>query len=297
MGGDMLFQVMKSFVLTSLIITLTSSCSGDKAKDIIPTPEENQSCISESVLNTAGIVGGRKVSRADAEANKAVLLLTMGADNEMGICTATAIAPNVVLTAGHCVDLSEEKTAVAIGTGISCESGFNINTDLIKVRRILRHNLYSDYVRGESFTKYDIALVILSENLPSRYQIFKIANPEKVDASSPLRFTGFGTINFKKGGSGIMRSTELPRSGFTYDLDKKTVTVDQSYGTGICTGDSGGAGLVLVNGQEQILGVNSVVSNLGSEQTVCNYKSRLTLAFGHMSWIKERLAAYSILLF
>ena len=77
---------------------------------------------------------------------------------------------------------------------------------------------------------------------------------------------------------------------FEIDHSVQEVRIDQTYGRGVCSGDSGGPGLVYLDGEYQILGVNSYVSgSRGSDY--CMNEGNLALADHYLSWIENKMAA------
>ena len=112
-------------------------------------------------------------------------------------------------------------------------------------------------------------------------------------------FYGYGSVNYKKKGSAILRKTQLSSSKYKVHADEKRVVVDQSAGRGICTGDSGGPGLVEIDGELQILGINSWVDGKGVNEkytvdgeevvNICKGKASLVLADSYRDWIEMKL--------
>lgn len=109
-----------------------------------------------------------------------------------------------------------------------------------------------------------------------------------------IQFIGYGVVDYEASGSGILRKTEIPIQNASVDILKNVVRIDQSSGHGVCSGDSGGPSLVKVNGQDQILGVNSVVGGF-SHASLCRREARQSLAYGHIPWIKAELAKIGII--
>lgn len=279
-------------VSVGLLATLVfASCSGSSSAST-PAPDVKQNgCVSESDLMKSGIVGGQKVANADVDSKKVVLLFAQDDEEKTSICTATPIAPNVLLTAAHCIS---KKHFVVFNSSISCESGFSAKQHIGAVYTAIKHQDWDENSKSEANTAKDVAIVILQSNIPSSYRVSKIADPAQVDfASGAIRFIGYGVVDYKAGGSGILRKTEIPVSKAVADVTNNVVRIDQSNGHGVCSGDSGGPSLVKVNGQEQILGVNSVVGG-SSKATLCREEALQSLAIGHIPWIKQQLAKYGM---
>ena len=271
---------MRKFKVVALTSLFILSC----AKKIDKTTEQlnQKTCSPESELMTAGIVGGSRVNQSDADSKKVVLTL-IGSST----CTASAITPNVLITAAHCVNsFSKKSSAVAVfRTSVSCESGFDIRSDSMRITKVVAHPDYQPSFVG---SEADIALVFLESSVPQGYPIYKIADPALVTQSSTIYFWGFGDVDFKKGGAGILRRTQVPREDFEIDEYAKKVKIDQSKGRGVCSGDSGGPGIVVQNGEYKILGINSFVSG-EFDSTKCKDEGYLVLAKPFIPWIKSVL--------
>ena len=165
---------------------------------------------------------------------------------------------------------------------------------IVEVRGVLKHKDWDPDSESMNNSANDVALVVLKQNLPSAYRVLKIADPAAVDfINGEIRFIGYGVVNYKAGGSAILRRTSLPIDKAAVYTDRNLVKIDQSNGHGVCSGDSGGPSLVKVNGQEQILGINSVVGG-ASKETLCQDIAVQSLASGHIPWIKAELAQVGI---
>jgi len=288
-GGIMNF---KKAALGLLATAVLASCNNSSSSASTPAPDvQTKGCIKESDLMKAGIVGGEKVSNYDVDSKKVVLLFAEDDEENMSICTSTPIAPNVLLTAAHCLS---KKHFVVFNSSISCESGFNSEKHIGQVRFAFKHESWDEDADTESNSANDVAIVILEENIPSSYRVSKIARPSDVDfESGSVRFIGYGVTDYKAGGSGILRKTEITIDKAKVDSGRNLVRIDQSGGQGVCSGDSGGPSLVKVNGEERILGVNSVVGG-SSKEKMCRQMAIQSLAAGHISWIETKLSMYNI---
>ncbi len=273
-----------SFVMLTAML---SSCNNSSSSSTPVTPEVERNCVPESELNQAGIVGGEKVSIYDTDSKKVVMLYGRVDDEHSSICTATAIAPNVLLTAAHCI----QKSNFAIfHIALSCESGFTPQKYLAETITAIKNKKWLENGKGLSNTANDVAIVILKHDIPSSYRVMKIADPSKIDYSQgKIRFLGYGVVDYEAGGSGILRKTSIDITDVKTDIANNIVEIDQSHGHGVCSGDSGGPSFVMVGNQEQILGVNSIV-RASAEGRECTDGAAQTLAAGHIDWIKSELA-------
>lgn len=277
-----MFKPILLGVVASLIF-LACSPSSDKDTSAPVQEQGNGTCVSESKLMN-GIIGGKRVEPIDKDSKTvAMILSTVGKDS--GICTAALIRANVLLTAAHCIQATVNKTIVVFHASISCESGFDVRSHAQRVVKTIVHEGYSPSA-GTKEGADDIALVFLETSAPAGYPIYKIADPAAVD-NSRLYFYGYGVTGSAEKGSGILRKASFAKEDFLIEKDVKKIRVTQDKGVGICYGDSGGPGLVNVNGESQILGVNSFVR--GSEADTCNGTSTLALASAYREWINNKI--------
>jgi len=250
-------------------------------------------CVPEKQLLAANIVGGQTVEANSTDSHKVVILYSSINDKDGELCTATPVALNVLLTAAHCVDKADAaQSFAAFYTSLSCESGFDVRKNAIKVTSFKIHPDYqridesSDKASAEG-TQSDLALVFLETIVPAQYPIYKIAQAADVAVDSTIYFYGYGVNSSNGGGSGYLRKTEFQRSQYQIDESQNKISVDQTGGTGICSGDSGGPGLIEVNGELEILGVNSYVQ--GPKNNICAGRGVLTLADSYRSWISDEI--------
>jgi secreted trypsin-like serine protease len=273
-------------LMLSLTLIMTACNSGSGSGDK-PKLNPAGACIPEA--NLEGIVGGEKVGQYDYDANKVVMLLSESSDG-VELCTAAPIAPDVLLTAAHCITASASNTKAFATTSATCESGFDrLSQGIVAEAVVVNENYVGVENSSLSSVKSDVALVFLKSSLPNYYPVYKIADSQK-QISSKLYLYGYGAVSMKKRSSGILRKTEVQEGLFEIDHSVQEVRIDQTYGRGVCSGDSGGPGLVYINGEYQILGVNSYVSgSRGSDY--CMNEGNLALADHYLSWIENKMAA------
>jgi secreted trypsin-like serine protease len=118
----------------------------------------------------------------------------VGDDARWG-CTGTLIAPNVVLTAGHCEVLH---TRVFVGNDVEAKGR------VFKVSRHVRHPRWDERFHN------DVMLLILEKKITG-VKPRPMASAALIDAASDGRVVGFGTTELSGNmGYGVKRQTDVP---------------------------------------------------------------------------------------
>jgi len=158
--------------------------------------------------------------------------IVMIVDKRDDLCTGTALAQDLVLTAAHCVARQVDYTVKPYQTGVP-----------IPVRTIVRHPRFDFANYAASRATADVALLKLAAPLPDIVVPATLAAPRRVAAGETLTIAGFGvTAAGTARGLGLPRMATLTVTGTPGSLQIRLydlATRNQRIGLGGCTGDSG----------------------------------------------------------
>ncbi|NRF65780.1 trypsin-like serine protease [Aquincola sp. S2] len=185
------------------------------------------------------VVGGQPV-----KAGEFLDCVAVGSDTDWA-CTGTLIAPNVVLTAGHCAEFA---TRVYFGNDVSRPG------KVVKVKQRVRHPKYHQGATN------DLLVLLLQQNVTT-VKPRALATKALADKATDGRVVGFGTVNAGGDlGYGIKRFVDVPvvsnacrgkldgkQDRFSYGCDpgQELVAGRPMLERDSCRGDSGGPFYVL----------------------------------------------------
>ncbi len=179
-----------------------------------------------AVTPARAIVGGMPAG-AEMAAQTVMIVSTRGA-----ACTGAVLAPDLVLTAAHCVAPPADYAVALVGSGAP---------ELLPAAKIAVHPAYdAEQFRTRRPTP-DLALVKLASPLPARFGRATLpgAGSGLPPKGAQFDIAGFGvTADGAMRSAGSLRTVALPSIGTTGGI---MVRLSRPEGAaGACTGDSGG---------------------------------------------------------
>jgi hypothetical protein len=217
------------------------------------------------------IVGGQAGGPLD---DAAVMVL----HDRGGICTGIVVAPDVVLTAAHClpggakfrVHYREQGEAV-----------------MLEPAAIVRHPQFRANAVQERTRTIDLALLRLAQPLPARFGVAPLTTAGTGGAGSGVTVAGFGLGREGDGTStGTWRSARLAVVE-PYGPSRILLWARGSGGIGACGGDSGGP---MLDGSQSVVAVTTWSTGAGGRR--CGDLTQGTLIGPQRGWIDATMGRW-----
>ncbi len=199
----------------------------------------------------------------------------MTVDGRGDLCTGTALARDLVLTAAHCVAAPVDYQVKTFQTGSS-----------ITVRSVARHPGFNVANYAASRATADLALLKLAAPLPDIVVPATLAPPRRVAAGESLTIAGFGVTAARTAyGLGQPRMAKLSVTGKPGSLQIRlydNATRGLRAGLGGCVGDSGAPAF----DGDKIIGVVSW-STAPNDEEGCGGLTGVTPLLIYRDWVVE----------
>lgn len=195
------------------------------------------------------------------------------------ICTATLIAPDVVLTAAHC-----------LADPVFGELGFTLDTDesdgvsdVIGAAFIYQHPDFDDSVDEylDLAVRNDVGVMIIERPIPdiAYEQLDRPALEIPVDAGTELSMCGYGRLQWHVGSLALKRDAMV-----TVDRMESFEFSTMADGPQPCAGDSGAPLFADTPDGRRIVGI---VSRAMGRTSMCNTGAIITRVEEYSSWIAK----------
>lgn len=234
----------RSFSLALLTLAAALGISGCAAE---PEPTERAPRISRT---SEAVIDG-KVSPASQD--EVVMLARLQLGRMYGVCTATLLAPNLALTARHCVSEHEDGECDSNGNAVTgSTAGANIpikdliiltgnEVDYETAPKMAAARVAKIITDGAKVTcNHDVALVVLDRPIPgAKLAPLRLEAPAKV--GEVLTVVGWG-----RNEQGLPSTRRLTRPGIEVlrlGPIEQMGNAEFEVGESVCNGDSGGPAL------------------------------------------------------
>ena len=203
--------------------------------------------------------------------------IVMVVDPRGDLCTGTALARDLVLTAAHCVARAQSYEIRPFQTDVT-----------VGVRSIALHPRFDRASYAASRATADIALIKLTTDLPDIVVPAALAAARRVKAGETFIIAGFGTIAAgTERGLRVPREAKLTVTGSPGSLQIRLyddATRNRRPGLGACTGDLGAPAY---DGEGPlVIGVVSWSTAAGDEEG-CGGLTGLTPLVSYRAWILD----------
>lgn len=225
---------------------------------------------------SAALVGGATIVSGTGPGRHIVMIVSTRGN----LCTGTALARDLVLTAGHCV--APPATYRVFLPGIAPPG--------LPLRSVVVHPRYSpkDYASGR--VTADVALLKLEGALPPDIFPARLATPSSVAPGDRFIIAGYGaTAIGGDTGAGTPRAAAMVATGKPGNLQIRLIdpaTRSERAGLGACTGDSGGPAFVESGGLYSVIGVVSWATGPAGSAG-CGGLTGVTPLVSHRGWIAK----------
>jgi hypothetical protein len=206
------------------------------------------------------------------------------------LCSGAVIAPDLVLTAAHCVDSSASYRVVVV------DRRFRQRT--VRAVAAAMHPAFVSGTTPRTQPGVDLALLKLERPLGSDFVPLDPRYGGAAARGEPVEIAGFGVeAEGRKTSARVLRQTQVVTLGTLQVANRVMVVVDRERlarvpGAGACRGDSGGPIVRGGPGGYQLVGIVSWSSGaLASRRsTACGGLTAVTPVAEHTSWIAARAA-------
>lgn len=252
---------------------------------------------------SAGIIGGTAVGPQGPINFSTVQILHPSVTRDtqghlmvsgLSTCTGTLVAPDIILTAGHCSASNPKQLLLVFSNEVPSDlkKFFSTLEQNPQVRRVVAGVSAPNWEHLSADTTQnwgDISLLRFTGALPDGYVPARLIPSQlSLSAQQPVILAGFGELD----GVNRTRATELMQVAVNIadpNYSETEMQIDNSGGRGACHGDSGGPAYVTVDGKLYLAGVTSRADINSDPKAVCIGKSIYTKVQSYLSWMSAEI--------
>ncbi|MEH2509581.1 secreted trypsin-like serine protease [Nitrobacteraceae bacterium AZCC 1564] len=227
------------------------------------------------------MTGGAPISSANISRSVVTVVGSRG-----NVCTGSLIAPNIVLTAGHCI---------APKTSYRVIDSTTQPPRLITVSKVATHPQFNLQTMLAHRATADVALLLLPAPAPKKEPAQFGAPRAPIALGSRFTVAGIGvTTAGSDAGIGTARTAALSVTGHPGTLQMRLVdpsTDNKRGGMGACTGDSGAPVFEDQDGRAVIVGVVSWSTGPGNSDG-CGGLTGVTPLTLYKDWIVKTVQSW-----
>lgn len=230
---------------------------------------------------STGIVNGTTATGNEAWAGTVIGIGTKESTGYSIYCSGTLVGENTVVTAAHCVEAMSDGDYVVFGL---VESGKA--TQGRKIVKKAFHEKWAGIPEEDSRDVFDIGVAQFEGTAPAGYKPAGILADDSILINgAEVLLVGYGVTNGTyQNGSGILRYTKVKIRDAKFG---QTELQTDETANGSCNGDSGGPGLVEVNGQFYLWGATS------RGDAACTNNGIYTKVTSYRDWVTEKMHTWS----
>ena len=209
-------------------------------------------------------------------------------ENSLGeLCSGAVIAPDLVLTAAHCVMDRASYRVAAVNRAFRSQR--------FRVAAVAIHPTFVPGTTPRTQPGVDLAILKLERPLGSDFLPLDPRFAGRIGTGEGVTIAGFGVLSERlKRTARTLRQTNLVSLGPIEVANRVVIVVDrnrlaETAGAGACRGDSGGPVLAATQGGYQLYGIISWSSGAlrTSQPSACGGLTAVTPVGEHLGWLME----------
>lgn len=209
------------------------------------------------------------------------------------LCSGVLVAPDVVLTAAHCVISSARYRVIATGPDFKPQE--------FPVVSIKRHSSFVAGTTPQTQPGADLALLKLASSIQGDSLPLPISINHSIAAGETVFLAGYGSTSYTNIGTArTLRTTSLVSLGPERSLNKVLIIADPKGmalrpGAGACLGDSGGPIFVSTDAGYAIGGITSWSGGpeRSRSRSACGGITAITPVEHYAQWISQTISSLS----